>query len=243
MIYVNDAGQHKMRFGSRCEGGSIDPEINRYVKNFRYIRAIQKSIIQNPYDSKYIKVDNDDAKKTLGLVTTLIRKYLKKLMKLSYIQLKSLAANRKRNILGDCFSKARHEVENIMENSKSVNIDKKSLRFSKEPANFKLLYKNSYRDSRRYWFLRHEKLFHLRTKKDPLTIPFNTRRFKSLKKVKLQELEGVEIEEVKMYKNKLKVYNKQKSIFDAIRKYGKKTLASKISESTACTITIIKAID
>jgi len=26
------------------------------LNNFRYIRAIQKSIIQNPFDSKYVKI-------------------------------------------------------------------------------------------------------------------------------------------------------------------------------------------
>jgi len=62
MIYVKDSEQHKQRFGSRCEGGSIDPSKNRYVKNFRYIRAIQKSIIQNPFDSKFMKINNEDAK-------------------------------------------------------------------------------------------------------------------------------------------------------------------------------------
>jgi len=86
MIYVNDADEHKLRFGSRCDNGSIDPSKNRYVKNFRYIRAIQKSIVQHPFTSKYIKLPNDDAKKTLGLVITCIRKYVKKLMKLNYLQ-------------------------------------------------------------------------------------------------------------------------------------------------------------
>jgi 2-phosphoglycerate kinase len=77
IIHVKDADEHMKRFGSRCEDGSIDPSKNRYVKNFRYIRAIQKSIKKKPIYSRYSKIANDDAKKTLGVVSTWIRKYIK----------------------------------------------------------------------------------------------------------------------------------------------------------------------
>jgi hypothetical protein len=246
MIYVNDADQHMQRFGSRCEGGSIDPAKNRYVKNFRNIRAIQRAIIQNPIDSKFIKTDNDDAKKTLSLVTTCIRKYLKKLMELSYVQRQNLVVDRKRNILNDRYEKSLQQILN--QNKEKVESTKqqkeKSSKSPKDEGNLQWVYRKSRKEDSKYWFLRHEKLFHMRTKKNPLVPPPESRRAKSAKKKnKFKAFSTLEVDDAKLLKRKFNGYRHQKSIFDAIRKYGKNSTKSKMSESTACTITKIKACD
>jgi 2-phosphoglycerate kinase len=75
MIYVKNADEHKRRFASRCNG-SMDPSLNKYVKHFDFIRAIQKSIKQIAIDSKFIKSDNDDAKRTYEIVNKIIKKYV-----------------------------------------------------------------------------------------------------------------------------------------------------------------------
>lgn len=67
MIYVKNSEEHRSRFAARCNG-SMDPAVNKYVRHFENIRAIQKSINQIAIDSKFIKTDNDDAKRTFDTV-------------------------------------------------------------------------------------------------------------------------------------------------------------------------------
>jgi len=108
------------------------------------------------------------------------------------------------------------------------------VKFQKEPETFKSIYKKKDDSSKGYWFLRHEKLFHFRTKKTPLAAPFIKRRVRSAKKKNKSLVFGdLEVAETRELKRKLKAIKKQRSIFDAARKYGKKSLNSKASESTA----------
>lgn len=242
MIYVKDAEHHKSRFGSRCEGGSVDPSKNRYVKNFRYIRAIQKAIKQNPIDSKFIKTDNDDAKRTLGLVTTCIRKYIRKLMNLSSTHSHHLIGDRKSNILNNEYKKS---VVQIQKEVKDKVIEKKPKKDSKVTSpkddKMKWIFCRKNKDRSQYWFLKYEKLYHCRTKKYPLTGSFKKRAKSAKKKNKYQSFNQLEIEGLKVSRLNNKHFRTQKSIFEAIRKYGKGSTKSKVSESTACTITKINA--
>lgn len=236
LIYVKDAEHHKARFGSRCDGGSIDPSKNRYVKNFRYIRAIQRAIKQIPIESKFIKLDNDDALKTLSLVATCVRKYTKKIMNLSYKQLKTLMVDRKSNILNDVYK------QSCIQMSKDKKIPKENAENSSSMKNINTLLCKKNKHDNGYWFLPHEKLFHIRTKKYSLVKEENKKRARSArKKNKYQDTSLLSAIEAYTLKKKLKCYRKQKSIFEAVRKYGKMTAKSKASESTACTITKVNA--
>lgn len=91
--------------------------------------------------------------------------------------------------------------------------------------------------------MKHEKLFHSRTKDHPLVLIKKTKRTKSQKKRnKCKSFKPLDINEYKICERKIKKHRHQKSIFEAIQKYAKKSTKSKVSESTACTITKIKAL-
>jgi 2-phosphoglycerate kinase len=249
LIHVKDAEKHMQRFGSRCEGGSIDPEKNRYVKNFRYIRAIQKAIRQNPIDSKFMKATNDDAKKTLGLVSTCIRKYIKKFINLGSNAVKNLLSDRKKNILCDVFEKSVVQCNNKDEKdtaSSELSIPKTKTSEQPQEEGLKWIYikEKSVTKLDQYWFLRHEKLFHSRMKKIPLIPKVPKKRVKSAKKKNkfqtFSKLEAVSAKDLIRAKRKAKQH--ARSIFDAIRKYGKsKGTSTMVSESTGCTITKVNA--
>lgn len=186
MIYVSDPEEHKKRFGSRWEGGSIDPSQNRYVKNFSYIRAIQKSIIQNPIDSKYAKINNDNVR-TLGVLSTCIRKYIKKLMELSHLHTDSFLLDRRCNLFKDSFEKALSQCQKEDEKSQQISNLTKGLNKEKvvqDTQNFKEIYIRNRMPQNQYWFLKHEKFFHNRTKKLPLVPILKKKRFRSAKKKK-----------------------------------------------------------
>ena len=249
LIHVKDAEKHMQRFGSRCEGGSIDPAKNRYVKNFRYIRAIQKAIRQNPIDSKFMKAANDDAKKTLGLVSTCVRKYIKKIMNLGSNAVKNLIPDRKKNILRVIFEKSVVQWNNKDEKdtaSSEQSIPKAKTSEQPQEEGLKWIYINEKKETKldQYWFLRHEKLFHTRMKKFPLIPKVPKKRVKSAKKKNkfktFAKLDAVSAKDLIRAKRKAKQH--AKSIFDAIRKYGKsKGTSTMVSESTGCTITKVNA--
>lgn len=232
------------RFGSRCEDGSIDQAKNRYVKNFRYIRAIQKAIKKNPIYSKYSKIANDDAKKTLGVVSTCVRKYIKRLLNLSYIQRENLIMDRRCNIFKEIFDESVTQCQKKDEDLKQSNQPDK--KYDKHNNSSKTKLQWSYVSKKKlkldqYWFLRHEKLFHSKLHKFPLISPLRSKRTKSAKKqiesYKLDKLDSISAKGLK-HPHRLKKH--QRSVFEAIQKYAKNSGKSKIStESTSCTITKI----
>lgn len=168
MIYVKNAEEHKQRFGSRCEGGSIDPEKNRYVKNFQNIRAIQRAIKQISINSKFIKTDNDDAKKTFNLITKCIRKYIKYQIEVGLIDRRNLVVSRKRNVLNDIFKTTLQSMEDSTKTKNKQDVTKVNRKSSRISIGNLWVSNHTKEAFMKPWFLRHEKLFHTRTKKHPL---------------------------------------------------------------------------
>ena len=69
MIYVDDEEAHYKRFGSRVEGGTLDPSKNKYIRNFHNIRSIQQAIFKDSLNNRFIKVENSDVKKTQKILS------------------------------------------------------------------------------------------------------------------------------------------------------------------------------
>lgn len=95
------------------------------------------------------------------------------------------------------------------------------------------------------WFLRHEKIFHARTRKYPLVAvedPQNHKRARSAKKHnRYQSYNSIEVDKIKLGTKRPRITRKQMSIIDKIGRTSGKTPNSKFSESTTCTITKINA--
>lgn len=161
-------------------------------------------------------------------------------MELSHNQTYSTLAYRRSNILKDMFKRAQIQCQE--KDNKTLSLVNKD----KINADISLVeeFKQSYRTKRaqinQYWFLKHEKLFHNRTKKLPLIPLLKKKRVKSAKKKnKYRAFEKLDAIRAKEFRLKHKLKKHQKSIFEAVRKYGKTSGKSKSSASTVCTITKI----
>lgn len=171
-IYVNEENDHLMRFSSRCENGSVDPAKNRYAMNFGNIRLIQKSIMGKTMSNKFVQVENTDAKKAASFLNEVITKYFRELNNMSLPEFKMLAKNRKGNLLNESIEKGLKKINKaklISESKKKEKIKNRDqlmkLLFSKE---MKMLMFCRNDNKARYWFLKHNKIYHKRIKKYPL---------------------------------------------------------------------------
>jgi len=241
-IYVDSEDDHLMRFSSRCKGASVDPKENRYAKHFNNIRAIQKAIMKNSLSNKFIKIENLNAKKTTHLFSICIRKYVKELNEISFLEHQKLAINRKWNILDDVFEKAKVKVKN-----------QKQVKAAPKKSDRDEIWKELNRDGnyqtvfcrkdavQRPWFLKHEKIFHTRTKKFPLVSPQQRRIRSARKRNRYQTFNWLEVDKTSLGAKRNLMSRIQHSISEMMRKEPHQANKSKASESTACTITKIKA--
>ena len=239
-IYVENADDHLKRFSNRCKGASVDPKVNRYAKNFKHIRAIQKAIVKNTLTNKFIKTDNSDSIRTYKLLGKCIRRYIKKINEVSGIGHQKIAVNRKCNILNEVFKKAQKIATKINEEAKVQMSDRDqiwSLLMSSNIRNLLFCRKNGVQ---KQWFLKHEKIFHDRTKKYRLVDFSGVKRHKSAKKCK-KNYNPISVDKFSIGIKKPKFSRKQRSIIEKIQSANTKATKSKVSESTACTINRVMA--
>lgn len=231
MIYVKNADEHKSRFASRCNGSS-DPAVNKYVKHFDNIRAIQKSINQIAIDSKFIQTDNDDALRTFGIVNNCTKKYIKKLIKSEIDETSRLVIGRKRNMLYHVYESIIQKLNIEKGGNAKVSKKKKSEPLTEADMSIWTL-QNKIGDNVHPWFLKHMKIINKKSKCPSLVAPVEVKREKSAsKKDKFKSFKPLDIDMYKVCKRKVIKHKHQKSIVDAIRKYAKKSAHSKFSEST-----------
>lgn len=238
MIYVKNAEEHKNRFGSRWNG-SIDPALNKYVRHFDNIRAIQKSIKQIAIDSKFIKTDNDDGNKAYNIVMRVTKKYIKKLLKTESNEGSSLVISRKRNMLYHIYESI---IQNIDEKKAKDTQNNKNNKLTKEDLSLWYLESKATGDVHP-WFLKHgNKFFQKKTKNTTLVPKTEIVREKSAsKKNKFKCFKPLDTDMYKVNQRKINKHKHQRSIADAIRKFAKQSTKSKFSESTCCTITKVNS--
>ena len=240
MIYVKNAEDHKNRFASRWNG-SIDPSVNKYVKHFDNIRAIQKSIKQIAIDSKFIKTDNENGDKTYNIVIQCIKKYIKKLNKTETSEGSSLVISRKRNMLCHIYESVVQKIDEKNNVEKRAVKDNKSKKLTEEDMSLWYLQSKA-TENIHPWFLKNWKKFlKNKTKIDPLISTTEIKREKSwTKRNKFRSYKPLDIEMYKVNQRKINKHKHQKSIANAIRKFAKNSTQSK-SESTSWTITKVNS--
>mmetsp|Transcript_1404 Transcript_1404/g.1542 ORF Transcript_1404/g.1542 Transcript_1404/m.1542 type:complete len:162 (+) Transcript_1404:236-721(+) len=161
-------------------------------------------------------------------------------MEINHTSSENLVVDRRINLVKDAFRKSYLQCEK--EDNKILFTKTAIIEEILEKPTFNEIYKRDKYPMNQYWFLKHEKFFHNRMKKFPLIPPVIKKRVKSAKKKnKYRTFSKLDAIKAKHLKRKPQLKKYQRSIFNAIRKYGKATDNSKSSASTLCTITKINA--
>ncbi|CDW78661.1 UNKNOWN [Stylonychia lemnae] len=74
VLCIKNEEKHKERFAVRTKHMTIDPRFNKYIKNVKSIRIIQKHLIKKAEAALIPRIDNSNVDKSLGLIhVTIVR--------------------------------------------------------------------------------------------------------------------------------------------------------------------------
>lgn len=74
VLCIKNEKKHKERFAVRTKHMTIDPRFNKYVKNMKSIRIIQKYLIKKAEEVLIPRIDNSNVDKSIGLIhVTIVR--------------------------------------------------------------------------------------------------------------------------------------------------------------------------
>lgn len=74
VICIKNEEKHKERFAVRTKHMTIDPRFNKYIKNVKSIRIIQKHLIKKAEETLIPRIDNSNVDKSIGLIhVTIVR--------------------------------------------------------------------------------------------------------------------------------------------------------------------------
>jgi 2-phosphoglycerate kinase len=74
VICIKNEEKHKERFAVRTKHMTIDPRFNKYIKNVKSIRIIQKHLIKKAEEALIPRIDNSNVDKSIGLIhVTIVR--------------------------------------------------------------------------------------------------------------------------------------------------------------------------
>lgn len=74
VICIKNEEKHKERFAVRSKHMTIDPKFNKYIKNVKSIRIIQKSLIMKAESTLIPRIDNSNIDKSIGMIhITIVR--------------------------------------------------------------------------------------------------------------------------------------------------------------------------
>ena len=74
VICIKNEEKHKERFAVRTKHMTIDPNFNKYIKNVKSIRIIQKDLLKKAETSLIPRIDNSNVDKSVGLIHVTIVK-------------------------------------------------------------------------------------------------------------------------------------------------------------------------
>ena len=74
VICIKNEEKHKERFAVRTKHMTIDPKFNKYIKNVKSIRIIQKSLMKKAEAALIPRIDNSNVDKSIGMIhVTIVR--------------------------------------------------------------------------------------------------------------------------------------------------------------------------
>jgi 2-phosphoglycerate kinase len=74
VVCIKNEEKHKERFAVRTKHMTIDPRFNKYIKNVKNIRIIQKHLIKKAEAALIPRIDNSNVDKSIGLIhVTIVR--------------------------------------------------------------------------------------------------------------------------------------------------------------------------
>ena len=74
VLCIKNEEKHKERFAVRTKHMTIDPKFNKYIKNVKSIRIIQKYLIKKAEEALIPRIDNSNVDKSIGLIhVTIVR--------------------------------------------------------------------------------------------------------------------------------------------------------------------------
>lgn len=79
VMCIKNEEKHKERFAVRTKHMTIDPKFNKYIKNVKSIRVIQKNLIKKAEESLIPRIDNTNVDKSIGLIHATIVKCLRQI--------------------------------------------------------------------------------------------------------------------------------------------------------------------
>ncbi len=77
VVCIKNEQKHKERFAVRSKHMTIDPNFNKYIKNVKNIRTIQKDLIKKAEACLIPRIDNSNVDKSIGLIHVTIVKCLR----------------------------------------------------------------------------------------------------------------------------------------------------------------------
>ena len=77
VICIKNEDKHKERFAVRTKHMTIDPNFNKYIKNYKSIRAIQKHLMKKAETSLIPRIDNSNVDKSIGIIHVTLVKCLR----------------------------------------------------------------------------------------------------------------------------------------------------------------------
>ena len=79
VICIKNELKHRERFAVRTKHMTIDPRYNKYIKNVKSIRIIQKNLISKAESVLIPRIDNSNIDKSIGLIHITIVRCLRKI--------------------------------------------------------------------------------------------------------------------------------------------------------------------